>query len=71
VQTPLFWGQECKAGDLVFEVTFFRPKRTSWLIVGIRSKLLTSALRHKNPQLKNQEDYALEIAKNEKRVKGV
>jgi len=29
VQTPRFWGQERNAGDLVFEVTFLRPKRTN------------------------------------------
>jgi len=40
VQTPRLCGQECKAGDFVLEVTFFRPNRTSWLIVGIRQKLL-------------------------------
>jgi hypothetical protein len=40
VQTPRFWGQEWSAGDLVLEPTCCLPKRTNWLIVGIRSKLL-------------------------------
>jgi hypothetical protein len=42
VQTPRFCGQDCKAGDFVLDVTFCRPKRTNWLIVGIRQKLLIS-----------------------------
>jgi len=37
VQTPRFWGQEFRAGDLVFFFKVFRPIRTSWLIVGIQS----------------------------------
>jgi hypothetical protein len=35
VQTPLLWGHERSAGDFVFTVTCFLPKRTNWLIVGI------------------------------------
>jgi hypothetical protein len=34
-QTPRRCGQFTSAGDLDFTVTFFRPFRTSWLIVGI------------------------------------
>jgi hypothetical protein len=47
VQTPLFCGQDCKAGDFVLEVTFCRPKRTNWLIVGIRQKLLNNLIKQK------------------------
>jgi hypothetical protein len=34
-QTPRRWGQFFSAGDFDFTVTFLRPLRTSWLIVGI------------------------------------
>jgi hypothetical protein len=33
-QTPRFCGLSCSAGLLVFVMTFSRPFRTSWLIVG-------------------------------------
>ena len=36
VQTPRFCGQLCRAGDAVFVRAFFRPLRTSWLMVGMR-----------------------------------
>jgi hypothetical protein len=45
VQTPRFWGQDFKAGDFVLWVTCDRPKRTNWLIVGIRIKLLQDKTR--------------------------
>src|SRR5438477_9741134 len=34
-QTPRFCGLFCSAGLLVLLTIFFRPARTSWLIVGI------------------------------------
>jgi hypothetical protein len=34
VQTPLFSGQFCSAGDLLFSLALFLPRRTNWLIVG-------------------------------------
>src|ERR687892_260519 len=36
-QTPRFCGLTCSAGLFVLVTIFFRPWRTSWLIVGIRS----------------------------------
>jgi hypothetical protein len=35
-QTPRLCGQSANAGDLDFTAIFFRPFRTSWLIVGIQ-----------------------------------
>jgi hypothetical protein len=35
VQTPLFWGHDCNAGDEVFLYDFFLPFLINWLIVGI------------------------------------
>lgn len=34
VQTPLFWGQESRAGDLLLYFLGVRPFLTSWLTVG-------------------------------------
>src|SRR5262245_30115583 len=39
-QTPRFCGFPIMAGDFDFFSTFFRPLRTSWLIVGISCFLL-------------------------------
>src|SRR4051812_2160011 len=42
-QTPRFCGLFCKAGLLVLLTIFFRPARTSWLIVGIGLRKQTAA----------------------------
>jgi hypothetical protein len=34
VQTPLFWGQASRAGDLLLYFLGVRPLRMSWLTVG-------------------------------------
>jgi hypothetical protein len=45
VQTPRFWGLASSAGALRFFSTFSRPRRTSWLIVGIRRPFASSRYR--------------------------
>jgi hypothetical protein len=35
VHTPRRWGQEVSAGDLLLSISFSRPLRTNWEIVGI------------------------------------
>ncbi len=42
VQTPRRNGQLVRAGDLDFTEIFWRPLRTSWLIVGMLERLVLS-----------------------------
>src|ERR687896_1444418 len=44
-QTPRFWGLSCSAGLLVLVMTFSRPFRTSWLIVGTVEPLHRARIR--------------------------
>src|SRR5215203_1971789 len=44
VQTPRRCGQFASAGDLDFTLTFWRPLRTSWLMVGIERRVGGSAI---------------------------
>jgi hypothetical protein len=41
VQTPRFCGDSRSAGAFFFTVSFSRPWRTSWLIVGIVCELFS------------------------------
>ena len=51
IHTPRFWGHPCKAGLSVFMLIFFRPFRTSWLIVG---NLVSSAKSFKSLKITMQ-----------------
>src|SRR3954470_21992092 len=44
-QTPRRNGHLVKAGDFDLVVTLLRPLRTSWLIVGMKKKVLSASLR--------------------------
>src|SRR3990170_1907044 len=56
MQTPRRCGFRCRCGDLLLERTADRPRRTSWLIVGISSFLLTSNA-HPGPHARCPDTY--------------
>src|SRR3954464_8597675 len=67
-QTPRFCGLSCSAGLLVFVITFSRPLRTSWLIVGtVRTPPVTRVETHAKQNSKRRQ-HALDLPKARNRL---